>query len=87
MIQIMSLVMYKHLLMSLKTDSQKKKNQEKKNQKKYQTELEDKIKEKEEESHKKIKELEAKVKELEDKCKNPTTNQITNNFGKIIMKN
>ena len=36
---------------------------------------------------KKIKDLETKVKELEDKCKNPTTNQITNNFGKIIMKN
>ena len=32
----------------------------------------------------KIKELEAKLKELEDKNKNSTTNQITNNFGKII---
>ena len=38
-------------------------------------------------SSKKIKELEAKLKELEDKNKNPTTNQITNNFGKIIIKN
>ena len=50
-------------------------------------ELEDKIKEKEEESNKKIKELGAKIKELEDKNKNSTTNQITNNFGKIIIKN
>ena len=50
-------------------------------------ELEDKIKEKEEKSNKKIKELEAKLKELEDKNKNSTTNQITNNFGKIIIKN
>ena len=41
--------------------------------------LEDKIKEKEEESSKKI--------ELEDKNKNSTTNQITHNFGEIIMKN
>ena len=49
--------------------------------------LEDKIKEKEEKSNKKIKELEAKLKELEDKNKNSTTNQITNNFGKIIIKN
>ena len=50
-------------------------------------ELEDKIKEKEEKSNKKIKELEAKLKELGDKNKNSTTNQITNNFGKIIIKN
>ena len=49
--------------------------------------LEDKIKEKEEKSNKKIKELETKLKELEDKNKNSTTNQITNNFGKIIIKN
>ena len=34
-----------------------------------------------------IKELEGKIKELEDKNKNSTTNQITNNFKKIIMKN
>ena len=34
--------------------------------------------------NKKIKELEDKIKELEDKNKNSTTNQITNNFGKII---
>ena len=50
-------------------------------------ELEDKIKQKEEKSNKKIKELETKLKELEDKNKNSTTNQITNNFGKIIIKN
>ena len=50
MIQIMRLVTQKHLLMSLKTDNQKKKNQKKKRKKK---ELEDKIKEKEEESNKK----------------------------------
>ena len=36
-------------------------------------ELEDKIKEKEEESNKRIKELEAKLKELEDKNKNSAT--------------
>ena len=34
-----------------------------------------------------MKELETKLKELEDKNKNSTTNQITNNFEKIIMKN
>ena len=34
-----------------------------------------------------MKGLEAKLKELEDKNKNSTTNQITNNFGKIITKN
>ena len=49
--------------------------------------LEDKIKEKEEKSNKKIKELEANIKELEGKNKNLSTNQITNNFGKIILKN
>ena len=37
--------------------------------------------------NKKIKKLETKLKELEDKNKNSTTNQITNNFGKIIIKN
>ena len=37
--------------------------------------------------NKKIKELEDKIKELEDKNKNSTTNQITNNFKKIIIKN
>ena len=58
---------------------------EKKTNKKIK-ELADKIKEKEEKSNKKIKELEAKIKELEDK-KNSTTNQITNNFRKIIIKN
>ena len=50
-------------------------------------ELENKIKEKEEKSNKKIKKLEAKLKELEEKNKNSTTNQITNNFEKIIIKN
>ena len=45
------------------------------------------MKEKEEKSNKKIKELEAKIKGLEDKNKNSTTKQITNNFGKIIIKN
>ena len=50
-------------------------------------ELKDKIKEKEEKSNKKIKKLEAKIKELEDKNKNSTTNQITNNFEKMIIKN
>ena len=49
--------------------------------------LEDKIKEKEEKSNKKMKELDAKLKELEDKNKNSTSNQITNNFRKIIIKN
>ena len=49
--------------------------------------LEDKIKEKEEKSNKKIGEVETKLKELEDKNKNSTTNQITNNFGKITIKN
>ena len=38
-------------------------------------------------ANKKIKELEAKIKELKDKNKNSTANQITNNFGKIIIKN
>ena len=28
-----------------------------------------------------------KIKELEDRNKNSTTNQITNNFGKILIKN
>ena len=28
-----------------------------------------------------------KIKELEDKNKNSTTNQITNNSGKILIKN
>ena len=37
--------------------------------------------------NKKIKKLETKLKEIEDKNKNSTTNQITNNFGKIIIKN
>ena len=37
--------------------------------------------------NKKIKKVEDKIKELEDKNKNSTTNQITNNFGKIIIKN
>ena len=44
MIQIMRLVTQKHLLMSLKTDNQKKKNQKKKSNKKIK-ELEAKIKE------------------------------------------
>ena len=35
---------------------------------------------------KKIKELEAKLKDLEDKNKDSTTDQITNNIGKIIIK-
>ena len=35
----------------------------------------------------KTKELKAKLKELEDKNKNLITNQITNNFKKIIIKN
>ena len=34
-----------------------------------------------------MKGLEAKLKELEDKNKNSTTNQITNNFRKVIIKN
>ena len=63
MIQIMRLVTQKHLLMSLKTDSQKKKNQKKKNQKKNQK--------------KKKKELEAKINKPEHKNNNTTTNQIT----------
>ena len=37
--------------------------------------------------NKKIKKLEDKIQELEDKNKNSTTDQITNNFGKIIIKN
>ena len=36
---------------------------------------------------KKIKELEAKLKDLEDKNKDSKADQITNNFGKIIIKN
>ena len=35
--------------------------------------------------NKKIKKLD--LKELEDKNKNSTTNQITNNFGKVTIKN
>ena len=31
--------------------------------------------------------MKVKNKELKTKIKNPTTNQITNNFRKIIMKN
>ena len=84
MIQIMNLVTQKHLLMSLKVDNQKKKIYKKKNRKnikqKNKKKLEDKIKEKEEKSNRKIK-------ELEDKNKNSATNQITNNFRKIIVKN
>ena len=34
-----------------------------------------------------IKNLKDKNKELKTKIKNLTTNQITNNFGKIIIKN
>ena len=34
-----------------------------------------------------MKDLDAKMKELEDKNKNSLTNQIANNFGKIIIKN
>ena len=34
-----------------------------------------------------MKELEDKLKELEEKDKNSTTNQINNNFEKIITKN
>ena len=41
--------------------------------------------EKEEEAE--IKELKDKNKELKTKIKNLTTNQITNNFGKISIKN
>ena len=37
--------------------------------------------------NKKIKKLGTKLKEIEDKNKNSTTNQITNNFGKIIIRN
>ena len=37
--------------------------------------------------NKKIKKLEDKIQELEDKNKNSTTDQITNNFGKIIIEN
>ena len=59
MIQIMRLVIQKHLLISLTIKKVK--------------ELEDKIKEKEEKSNKKIKEVEAKLKKLEDKNKNLTT--------------
>ena len=69
----------------LEKEKLEKEKLEKKTNKKIK-ELADKIKEKEEKSNKKIKELEAKIKELEDK-KNSTTNQITNNFRKIIIKN
>ena len=89
-IQTMRLVMQKHLFMSLKTGNQKKKLEKEKLKKKSNKkikELENKIKEKEEESNKKIKELEAKIKDLEDKNKNSTISQITNNFRKIIIKN
>ena len=58
---------------------EKEKLQKKKSNKKIK-ELADKIKEKEEKSNKQIK-------ELEDKNINSTTNQITNNFWKIIVKN
>ena len=47
-----------------------------------------KIKEKlEKEKEAEIKKLKDKNKELKTKIKNLTTNQITNNFGKIIIKN
>ena len=69
----------------LEKEKSKKEKLEKKSNKKIK-ELEDKIKEKAE-SNKKIKELEDKIKELEDKNKNSTTSQITNNFGKMIIKN
>ena len=36
---------------------------------------------------KRIKELEAKLKDLGDKNKDSKTDQITNNFEKIIIKN
>ena len=50
-------------------------------------ELEDNIKKKDEKSNKKVKKLETKLNEAEGKNKNPTINQITNNFAKIIIKN
>ena len=65
---------------------EKEKLEKEKLEKNQTKELEDKIKEKEEESNKKIKELGAKIKELEDKNKNSTTNQIANNFVKMIIK-
>ena len=37
--------------------------------------------------NKKLRKLEDKTKELEDKNKNLKTNQVTNNFRKIIIKN
>ena len=41
----------------------------------------------EKEKEAEIKKLKDKNKELKTKIKNLTTNQITNNFGKIIIKN
>ena len=45
------------------------------------------MKEKEEKIRQKNKRTEAKLKELEYKNKNSTTNEITNNVKKIIVKN
>ena len=74
MIQIMRLVTQKHLLMSSKT---------KKNVLEKKKVLENKNKEQEN----KIKEIKDKNKELKKKAKKLTNNQITNNSGKIIIKN
>ena len=57
-------------------------------------EIKEKLEKEKEAEIKEIKEKEAEIKELKDinkelkrKIKNLTTNQITNNFGKIIIKN
>ena len=71
MIQIMRLVMYKHLLMSSKIKKIKKVEKQVIKEKEVREKVEKEMREKIE-------------KELQDKNRNSTTNQITNNFEKII---
>ena len=105
MIQIMTLVIYKHLLISseIKKIYQKKKFKKEKEikeneikeklEKELKEKLEKELKEKLEKELKEKLEKEAEIKELKDKNKELkkqikilTINQITNSFGKIIIK-
>ena len=71
MIQIMRLVMCKHLLMNLKIKKQIKIENE------MRLKVEKEMREK----------LEKELKDKNRKFKNLRNNQVTNNFGKILIKN
>ena len=75
----MRLVMYKHLLMSSKI--KKKLIKEKEMREKLDKELRKKVEKGMREK------LEKELKDKNEKLKNLTNNQVTNNFGKIIIKN